>query len=107
MKAIVYPRLLNLNYPYQNPYVNDFIQALEEQEVEVVNMLHKNPLFSLVFKHTKEDRLKVFTFHSFTEIESIVRKHRLEEIGSIGYKQFFAENSWSNFGLQFVNLLKK
>ncbi len=46
------------------------------------------PCVGSFIDYSKEDRLKVFTFNLFVEIESIVKKYGLEEIDIRGYKLF-------------------
>ncbi len=60
MKVTLYPRNIDRGNIQVNPYIKDFIQALEEEGIVVNNPPHKNPLFSLVFKKTTSD---VYIFH--------------------------------------------
>lgn len=60
MKVTVYPRNISRNDLRINPYINDFIHALEQNGISVGNPPHKNPLFSLIFKKTDSD---AYIFH--------------------------------------------
>jgi hypothetical protein len=44
LKVTIYPRLMQST----NPYIEDFVTALQENGVEISNPKHKNPLFSLL-----------------------------------------------------------
>ena len=48
MKITIYPRNINQGSSQVNPYIQDFIQTLEQNGVTIANSPHKNPLFSLL-----------------------------------------------------------
>ena len=49
IRFTVFPRLHILPHQKANPYIRDFVAALEQENVsKVVNPPHKNPLFSLL-----------------------------------------------------------
>ena len=60
MKVTVYPRNIIRNDVRINPYISNFIHALEETGIEIDNPMHKNPLFSLLPGKTDSD---VYIFH--------------------------------------------
>lgn len=60
MKVLVYPRLPSAGGRFANPYISDFVSALQAEGVEVVNPPHKNPLFSLLPYLFRAD---VYIFH--------------------------------------------
>lgn len=60
MKATVYPRNIQRDDIRINPYIADFIHALERNGIDIVNPPHKNPLFSLLFPKERSD---VYIFH--------------------------------------------
>lgn len=60
MKITIYPRIPNNEGIRLNPYISDFINALEQNGVTIANPPHKNPLFSLLFRKTDSD---AYIFH--------------------------------------------
>lgn len=54
MKVTVYPNIAGLDGK-SNPYIKDFIHALESEGCIVMNKPHKNPLVSLFFKKRNSD----------------------------------------------------
>lgn len=72
MKIAVFPRLLTQDNPYGNPYIRDFVDALEQNGVVVTNSPHKNPLLNMLpFKTTCD----AYVFHWIEDIPSA--KHGL------------------------------
>lgn len=60
MKVTVYPRNLDQDNVQVNPYIKDFVSALEQEGIAVANPPHKNPLFSLLRKKIDSD---AYIFH--------------------------------------------
>lgn len=60
MKVTIYPRLIPKGKMLINPYISDFVYALEQSGVCIANSPHKNPLFSIVFGRTDSD---AYIFH--------------------------------------------
>lgn len=60
MKVTIYPRLPNKDNIRTNPYINDFIHALEQLGIKISNAPDKNPLFSLLLHHPDSD---AYIFH--------------------------------------------
>lgn len=60
MKVTVYPQNLNYNDIHINPYIRDFVHALEQNGIHISNSPHKNPLFSLLPAKTDSD---AYIFH--------------------------------------------
>lgn len=67
MKAAVFPRLPIGNGQYGNPYVKDFVKALESHGIIVANPPHKNPLFRILPGRTTCD---AYIFHWIEDIPS-------------------------------------
>jgi beta-1,4-mannosyltransferase len=66
IRFTVFPRLRILPHQKANPYIRDFVAALEQEKVsQVVNPPHKNPLFSLLPPKRWGD---VFIFNWFESI---------------------------------------
>jgi beta-1,4-mannosyltransferase len=66
IRFTVFPRLHILPHQKANPYIRDFVAALEQENVsKVVNPPHKNPLFSLLPPKRWGD---VFIFNWFESI---------------------------------------
>ena len=66
IRFTVFPRLRILPHQKANPYIRDFVAALEQENVsKVVNPPHKNPLFSLLPPKRWGD---VFIFNWFESI---------------------------------------
>ena len=66
IRFTVFPRLRILPHQKANPYIRDFVAALEQENVsQVVNPPHKNPLFSLLPPKRWGD---VFIFNWFESI---------------------------------------
>lgn len=76
MKFVIYPNLCSQSSDTVNPYIKDFIKALESCGQEVCNKPHKNPLVSIVFPIPQAD---VYVFHWIENVPAY--KH--------GYIQFF------------------
>lgn len=60
MKVTIYPRNLDNGSTQVNPYIKDFVSALEQEGIVVANPPHKNPLFSLIGRKTDSD---AYIFH--------------------------------------------
>lgn len=60
MRITVYPRNICHNEIQVNPYIRDFIGAMEQNGATVANPPHKNPLFSLLGGRPDSD---VYIFH--------------------------------------------
>lgn len=67
MKAAVFPRLPVGNGQYGNPYIQDFVKALEGCGITVVNPPHKNPLLSILHLRPMPE---AYIFHWIEDIPS-------------------------------------
>lgn len=67
MKVAIFPRLLTKDNPYGNPYIQDFVKALELYGITVSNPPHKNPLLSILPIKTTCD---AYIFHWIEDIPS-------------------------------------
>ena len=62
-KFVIFPNLIVKPEQKSNPYIQDFIRALnEEKDACVVNPSHKNPLLSILFPKNWGD---IFVFNWF------------------------------------------
>lgn len=60
MKVTLYPRNIDHGNIQVNPYIKDFVSALEQEGIVVANPPHKNPLFCLLRKKVDSD---AYIFH--------------------------------------------
>lgn len=55
MKVTIYPYSINKGDIRVNPYISDFIHALQQNGITIANPPHKNPLFSLIPRKADSD----------------------------------------------------
>lgn len=60
MKVTIYPYHLKTNSSATNPYIADFIRAMEQNGITISNPPHKNPLIGLLPRKVDSD---VYIFH--------------------------------------------
>ena len=60
MKVTIYPYSINKGDIRVNPYISDFIHALQQNGITIANPPHKNPLFSLIPRKADSD---AYIFH--------------------------------------------
>ena len=53
MKVTIYPYSINKGDIRVNPYISDFIHALQQNGITIANPPHKNPLFSSIPKKSR------------------------------------------------------
>ena len=57
MKVTIYPYSINKGDIRVNPYISDFIHALQQNGITIANPPHKNPLFSLIPRKADSDAI--------------------------------------------------
>ena len=60
MKVTIYPYSINKGDIRVNPYISDFIHALQQNGITIANPPHKNPLFSLIPRKAECTRLQIW-----------------------------------------------
>ena len=63
MKVTIYPYSINKGDIRVNPYISDFIHALQQNGITIANPPHKNPLFSLIPRKADSDAYIFLWWH--------------------------------------------